>query len=78
MHVSAKGISGRTGIFELLVVDEPIRQIISLKADAMKIRNAAVSAGDEDLEVRWIGKGPARGHDRRGSLAGDTERRLDS
>jgi general secretion pathway protein E len=51
-----KGYLGRTGIFELLIVDEPIRQIISLKADAMRIRNAAVSQGMRTLRADGLEK----------------------
>jgi general secretion pathway protein E len=51
-----KGYLGRTGIFELLVVDESVRQIISLKADAMKIRNAAVSGGMRTLRSDGLEK----------------------
>lgn len=51
-----KGYLGRTGIFELLVVNDPIRQIISLKADAMRIRNAAVSQGMRTLRSDGLEK----------------------
>ena len=50
------GYLGRTGIFELLVVSDPIRQIISLKADAMRIRTAAVSEGMRTLRSDGLQK----------------------
>ena len=51
-----KGYLGRTGIFELLFVSDAIRQIISLKADAMRIRNAAVSEGMRTLRSDGLEK----------------------
>ena len=51
-----KGYLGRTGIFELLVVNDPIRQIISLRADAMSIRNTAVSQGMRTLRSDGLEK----------------------
>ncbi len=37
-------------------MDESVRQIISLKADAMKIRNAAVSGGMRTLRADGLEK----------------------
>jgi general secretion pathway protein E len=51
-----KGYLGRTGIFELLAVNDPIRQIISLRADAMRIRNEAVSQGMRTLRSDGLEK----------------------
>ena len=39
------GYRGRTGIYELLMVNEPVRRLALEKADAGAIRNAAVEAG---------------------------------
>lgn len=39
------GFRGRIGLFEMLVVDEHIRQLILSRADAMTIREAAEEAG---------------------------------
>jgi general secretion pathway protein E len=39
------GYKGRTGIFELLTMDNEIRQLLTSGADAVKIRDAAVKAG---------------------------------
>lgn len=44
-----KGYMGRTGIFELLTVDNGIRQLISEKADAPGIKNLAVAKGMKTL-----------------------------
>jgi general secretion pathway protein E len=43
------GYQGRSGIYELLVVDEPIRQLILKRADAVTIRQAAISQGMKTL-----------------------------
>jgi general secretion pathway protein E len=53
---SGKGYLGRTGIFELLVVNDQIREIISLRADAMKVRNAAILAGMRTLRSDGLEK----------------------
>jgi general secretion pathway protein E len=39
------GYRGRTGIYELLMINEPVRRLTLDKADAGSIRNAAVEAG---------------------------------
>jgi len=39
------GYKGRTGIYELLVINEPVRRLALEKADAGQIRDAAVAAG---------------------------------
>ena len=43
------GYQGRTGIYELLLVDEAIRQLILRRADAAAIRQAAISHGMQTL-----------------------------
>jgi len=43
------GYQGRTGIYELLLVDEAIRQLILRRADAATIRQAAISQGMQTL-----------------------------
>lgn len=53
---SGKGYLGRTGIFELLVVDDTIRQMISEKTDAQRIRNYAASNGMRTLRADGFGK----------------------
>ncbi|MGH7182732.1 MAG: type II secretion system ATPase GspE [Nitrospiraceae bacterium] len=42
---SQTGYRGRTGIFELLVLDDEIRRLIGNKADSSSIRQAAVAKG---------------------------------
>jgi general secretion pathway protein E len=42
---SQTGYRGRTGIFELLVLDDEIRRLIGNKADAATIRQAAMAKG---------------------------------
>jgi general secretion pathway protein E len=39
------GYKGRTGIYEMLVINEPVRRLALEKADAGQIRDAAVAAG---------------------------------
>jgi general secretion pathway protein E len=39
------GYKGRTGIYELLMINEPVRRLALEKADAGSIRNAAVESG---------------------------------
>ena len=39
------GYRGRTGIYELLMINEPVRRLALDKADAGSIRNAAIEAG---------------------------------
>ncbi len=39
------GFKGRTGIFELMILDEPLRDIILESADANTLKNEAVKAG---------------------------------
>jgi general secretion pathway protein E len=39
------GYKGRTGIYEMLVINEPVRRLALEKADAGTIRNAAVESG---------------------------------
>lgn len=45
------GYRGRTGIYEMLMVDDPIRQLTLAKADASKIRNSAVGRGMSTLRM---------------------------
>jgi general secretion pathway protein E len=42
---SQTGYRGRTGIFELLVIDDEIRRLIGAKADSAAIKQAAVAKG---------------------------------
>lgn len=42
---SQTGYRGRTGIYELLVMDDEIRRLIGVKADASAIKQAAVTKG---------------------------------
>jgi general secretion pathway protein E len=42
---SQTGYRGRTGIYELLVMDDEIRRLIGMKADASAIKQAAVTKG---------------------------------
>ncbi|MGH7132967.1 MAG: GspE/PulE family protein [Phycisphaerales bacterium] len=45
------GYKGRRGIFELLVLDEVIRPLISARANSIELRAAAVKAGMRRLEM---------------------------
>ena len=44
-----QGYLGRTGIFELLIIDDKIRQLITAKTDSQSIKSAAVSGGMKTL-----------------------------
>ncbi len=50
------GYYGRTGIFELLVIDNEIRQMISRKADSQAIKQYAVKKGMKTLRVDGLRK----------------------
>ena len=50
------GYFGRTGIFEWLIVDEPLRQLIVRKADLGEIREAARRSGMRTLMESGIDK----------------------
>jgi general secretion pathway protein E len=48
------GYQGRSGIYELLLVDEAVRQLILKQADAVAIRQAAISQGMQTMaEDGW-------------------------
>ena len=48
------GYQGRTGIYELLLVEEDVRQLILRRADATALRQAAISQGMQTLaEDGW-------------------------
>jgi general secretion pathway protein E len=51
-----KGYLGRTGIFELLVIDNAIRSMITERMDSQKIKNSAVSRGMKTLRQDGIEK----------------------
>lgn len=42
---TSSGYSGRTGIYEMLVVDDPVRALTLQKADANRLRQSAVERG---------------------------------
>ena len=44
-HCEHTGVSGRTGIFELLVVDDAIRALVHEKASEAAVRQAAMAGG---------------------------------
>ncbi len=48
------GYRGRTGLFEILIVDEEIRRAISAHASSQEIRAAAVGAGMRSLRASGI------------------------
>ncbi len=45
------GYRGRTGIYEMLVVDDAVRQLTLAKADASRIRAAAIEGGMSSLRM---------------------------
>jgi general secretion pathway protein E len=50
------GYRGRVGIFEMLPVDEAVRQLIQSRATASQVKDAAVRAGMRTLRDDGIGK----------------------
>jgi general secretion pathway protein E len=50
------GFQGRTGIFELLVVDEAVRGLIASGADSVRIREAGIRAGMRTLYTDGLEK----------------------
>ncbi|MFB6263925.1 MAG: GspE/PulE family protein [Bradymonadaceae bacterium] len=55
-HCRGTGYLGRTGVFELLPVDDNVRRLISREADATKIRKAARAEGVKPLREAAIRK----------------------
>jgi general secretion pathway protein E len=55
-HCNDKGYVGRTGIFELLVIDNEIRPMITEKIDSQSIKNHAISRGMKTLRVDGLEK----------------------
>ncbi|HZQ61600.1 MAG TPA: type II secretion system ATPase GspE [Casimicrobiaceae bacterium] len=54
------GYRGRTGIYELLIIDETLRRLIHDRAPEHVLRNAAIEHGMASLRrdgARWIGQG---------------------
>jgi general secretion pathway protein E len=54
------GYRGRTGVYELLIVDESIRRLIHDDAGEPKLRDAAVRANMRTLRAdgaRWVSEG---------------------
>ncbi len=43
------GFKGRTGIFELFLIDDEIRELINQKTDSMKLKSVAISKGMRTL-----------------------------
>ena len=59
-HCNGTGFSGRTGIYELLRIDETLRRLIHDGAGEMALRDAASRAGMQRLRrdgARWIADG---------------------
>src|SRR5437764_2219193 len=54
------GYRGRTGVYELLIVDEPIRRLIHDEAGELRLRDAAMQANMRTLRAdgaRWVSEG---------------------
>jgi len=59
-HCAGTGYSGRTGIYELLVVDDPIRALIHAGAPDTEVRQAAEAGGMVVMRAdarRWLDTG---------------------
>lgn len=48
-HCGQTGYRGRTGVYEILMVDEPVHELIRARADSRRIRDAATRAGFKSL-----------------------------
>jgi general secretion pathway protein E len=55
-HCRRTGYRGRRGIFELLVVDEPVRMRMSERATAVQIKSAAAASGMRTLRDDGLAK----------------------
>ncbi len=55
-HCKNKGYMGRTGIFELLVIDNEVRPMITDKIDSQSIKQSAISRGMKTLRVDGLEK----------------------
>jgi general secretion pathway protein E len=53
---SQTGYRGRTGIFELMVLDDEIRRLIGAKADSAAIKQAAIAKGMVTLKQEGAAK----------------------
>jgi general secretion pathway protein E len=54
-HCNDTGYQGRSGIYELLLVDEPIRQLILARTDASTLRETAQKRGMQTIvEDGWL------------------------
>ena len=53
---SQTGYRGRTGIYELMVLDDEIRRLIGMKADAAAIKQAAIAKGMITLKQEGAAK----------------------
>jgi general secretion pathway protein E len=51
-----RGYLGRTGIYEILIIDNEVRQMITEKIDSQSIKNSAVSRGMKTLRQDGIEK----------------------
>ncbi len=50
------GYMGRTGLFEILIIDNEIRQLITAKADSQTIKDRAIKKGMKTLRVDGLRK----------------------
>jgi general secretion pathway protein E len=53
---SQTGYRGRTGIFELMILDDEIRRLIGAKADSTAIKQAAIARGMVTLKQEGTAK----------------------
>jgi general secretion pathway protein E len=57
---SGSGYRGRTGVYELMAIDEPLRRLIHDGAGELALRDAALQAGMRTLRAdgaRWVESG---------------------
>ena len=57
---SARGFAGRTGVYELLAIDDTIRALIHRSASEAEVRGAALATGMKSMRAdgqRWVATG---------------------
>jgi general secretion pathway protein E len=68
---SGTGYAGRQAIYELLVVDDSVRELVMRNADAGQIKKAALARNMRTPSRGRCPEDPPRRHHRRGGDAGD-------
>ena len=70
---SFTGMKGRVAIYEVMPINEQLRELILRNAPTAEIRDIALSRRHEDPPPERAAEGPRRRHHRRGSPPGDRQ-----